>query len=276
MPSSLSSSAAPLPVAQCLDAALGVFRASLLTCLPYGVLTVLASQLPQLYAHLRAPALLQTPGWWAVYLMGGVLGALFLNATLLRLAAVAGSVPAGTDARRELAAAAARVPAFIGLILLFAAAGALLEAPVLLVPRIARAWVALVGGLGILYLGVMLSCAWTGLVLQGCGPLQSIVRSIELVWGNAWRVLAVCLVGAAMLLVLAVVAGVLIALAVPLVAGDDLALITSITADVMVACTAVAVPFVAALLFALDRQLTALRNPPEAADGVPSAASAPE
>jgi hypothetical protein len=256
MPSILSSSAPPLPIAQCLDAALGLFRASLLTCLPYGVLTVLVSQLPQLYGHLQAPA----AGWWATYLISGVLGAMFFNATLLRLAAVAGDIPAQPDARRELRVALKRVPAFIGLLLLLAAASAVLEAPALLVPSGARAWVAGVGFLGVNYLGAMLSCAWVELVLEGRGVLESVAKSIELVRGNALRVVAACAVGALMLFVLAVVAGVIIALIVPLVGGDDLALITAIAEDVMVACAALAVPFVAALLLTLRRQLEALHG----------------
>jgi hypothetical protein len=96
-------------------------------------------------------------------------------------------------------------------------------------------------------------------VLNGRSLLQSIAHSISLVHGNALRVLAAGTVGVLMLVVLAAVASVVIALVVPLLLGDDLALITSITADVMVAYLAVAVPFLAALLFTLSGHLRALR-----------------
>jgi len=275
MPSVLSSSAPPLPVAQCLDAALGLFRAALLTCLPYGVLTVLSSQLPQIYRHLSVAAPLQSPVWWLANIAGGVLGATFLNATLLRLAAVAGARasrgPLVPDTAKELRTALARVPAFMGLIVLFAAAGAVLAAPALLVPRDGRVWVLGVAGLGLTYLAVMLSCAWVDLVLNGRSLLQSIAHSISLVHGNALRVLAAGAVGLLMLMVLAVVASVVIALVVPLVGGDDLALITSITADVMVACIAVAVPFLAALLFTVSTYLHALHPSPAASGGARAA-----
>lgn len=259
---SVSSSAQPLPVAQCLDAALGLFRAALLTCLPYGVLTVLSSWLPQIYSHLSAAPPLKSLGWWMVNIASGLLTATFLNAALLRLAAVAQArasrTPLVPDTGKELRTALSRVPAFIGLILLFAAAGVVLAAPSLLVPREARAWVIGVAALGLAYLGAMLSCAWVDLVLNGRSLMQSINHSITLVHGNALRVLAAGAVGALMLMVLAVVASVVIFLVVPLIGGDDLALITSITADVLVACTAVAVPFVAALLVTVSGHLRAL------------------
>lgn len=262
MPSVLTSSARSLPVAQCLDAALGLFRAALVTCLPYGVLTVLSSQLPQIYHRLSAAAPLQSPGWWLVNIASGLLTATFLNATLLRLAAVAQArarrAPLVANAAAELRTALARVPAFIGLILVLSACGAVLALPALWVPREARAWVLGVAGLGLTYLSVMLSCAWVDLVLNGRSLLESIAHSISLVRGNAWRVLAACVVGALMLMVLAVVVGVLVSMVVPLVGGDDLALVTSITADVLVAYIAVAVPFLAALLLTLSGHLRAL------------------
>jgi hypothetical protein len=268
MPSLLSPAVQRLPVAPCLDAAIGLFRAALLTCLPYGVLFALTSQLPQIYGHLHGPA----PGWWVIYLASGVLSTLFLNAILLRLAAVAGEPGPPPQIRRELPAALARVPACIGLIAVMAAASTVLVAAAFLVPAAGRAWVAGVGLLGAIYLGAMLSCAWVELVLEGRGLPQSIHRSLELVRGNAWRVVAAGLIGALILLVLALVAAVFMDLIVHLVGSDDVALISSVFADVLVACTAVAAPFVAALLFTLHRQLAGLQRATPAA----AAASAPE
>jgi hypothetical protein len=128
---------------------------------------------------------------------------------------------------------------------------------------------------------VLLALAWVSVVLEGRSALGGVVRAAARVHGNALRVAAACAVGALMLLTLAMMASVLIALVVPLVGGQDLALITAITANVMVACVAVAVPFAAALLYTLFTQLQALHEaeaglrPPGAAPG-PPAASAPK
>lgn len=261
----------PLCVAQALDSAVRVFRACLWPCLPYGVLAVIAAHLPNLYNVLGGPtarSLTAKPaGWWALYLVSAVLTATLLNATLLRVQAVASRRRAGL--RRELRGAIARMPTVLLLILLLSLATALLALPALLLPLAVRPWgLLMMSGLAAIYLGVTLSCAWVGIVLHGQSLPRSVTASVRLVRGNWWRVAAVYLVGGVMLVVFATIGGVLVGLVVPLVGRNDLALISSASEDVVIALAALAVPFWTALSFTLTEQLRgteADRSP--AADG---------
>lgn len=268
----------PLPIAPTLDAALGLFRGSVLSCLPYGVLTTLASQLPALCNRVFGATSLLSPGWWIANIAGGLLMAAFWNAILLRQKALTDRAPHGPGARPLLQRAFSRVSALITPLLLLAGLGVLLLGPAWLLPAALRPWVLGIGGLLLLAAGAHLSNAWVLGVLEALTPWQACLRSVQLVRGQTVRVLATCLVGALMLLVLAVLVGVVVALLVPLVLGDDLALITSLTADVLVACTALAMPFMSAVLFTVCRQLQGLQagRPLEGAPAVARALPTPE
>jgi hypothetical protein len=249
----------PLPVAQVLDSALRVFRACVIQCLPYGVLVVIAAHLPQLYNVLTGAgsgSLTARPaGWWAVSLVSALVGVTFWNATLLRLDAVVAGRPAGV--RQELKMAASRAPWVLLLILVLVLASAILALLALPLPVRARPWGFMVTAVAVIYLGVMVSCSWVSVVLQGHGVLQSLTTSVHLVRGNWWRVAAVYSVGAVMLVVLAALGSVLVAIVVPLIGRDDLALISAASEDTVVALCAVAVPFWAALPFTLSEELRA-------------------
>jgi hypothetical protein len=260
----------PLPVAQVLDSALRVFRACVIQCMPYGVLVVIAAHLPQLYNLLTGAvsgSLTGRPaGWWAVSLVSAVLGATFWNATLLRLDAVVAGRRAGV--LQELKTAARRAPWVLLLILLLGLVSAILALPALQLPVRARPWGFTVTAIAVIYLGVMVSCSWVGVVLQKQGVLQSLATSVHLVRGNWWRVAAVYSVGAVMLVVFAALGSVLVAIVVPLIGRDDLALISSISEDTVVALCAVAVPFCTALPFTLFEALRARQSGGEPAVAV--------
>jgi len=249
----------PLSVAQTLDAALRLFRAALLRCLPYGVLTVIAAHLPYLYnlvgGFAARPFISRPAGWWALNILGALLQTILWNATLLRLEAVAAGRRAGMG--EELSAALRRAPAVLLLILVLLLASALLTLPALLLPALVRPMGFVVAGIAVAYLWVRLSCSWPAVVLHNKGVLPSLTWSIQLVRGNCLRVAAVYCVGVVMLIVLAALGAVLVGVIVPLVARDDIALITSISVDVVVALGAVFVPFCSALSFKLFEELRA-------------------
>jgi hypothetical protein len=248
-----------LPVAQVLDSALRVFRACLIQCLPYGVLVVIAAHLPQLYNLLtgavRGSLTARPAGWWAVSLVSALLAAIFWNATLLRIDAVVSGRRAG--AVGELKTAALRAPRVLLVILLLVMMSVILALPVLQLPVMLRPWSLAVTAIAVIYLVVIVSCSWVGVVLHKQGVLQSLTTSVHLVRGNWWRVAAVYTVGAVMLVVFAALGSVLVAIVVPLIGRDDLALISSVSEDAVVALCAVAVPFWTALPFTLFEALRA-------------------
>lgn len=261
----------PLSVARSLDAALRIFRASLLRCLPYGVLTVLAGHLPNLYnlvsPHVARSLMARPIGWWALNILSAILLATLWNATLLRLAAAAAG--RRTAPAYELLEALRRAPAVLGLVLVIVLVGCILGLPVLLLPVASRPWAFLVAACAVTYLCVTLSYAWVAVVVGHQTVLQSMASSMQLVRGNWWRIAAVYGVGAAMLLVLGALASVLVAVVVPLVGRDDLALISTTSEDVVVALLAAAIPFCTALPYTLFEELSARQ-------GVGALAAAPE
>jgi hypothetical protein len=262
MSSVLSPPSHPLPVAPVLDAALRLFRAALLRCLPYGALTVIASQLPHLYNLVNGlagrPFAGAPLGWWAVNIVSALLEATFWNAILLRMDSVAAGRPVRIAA--ELGAAGRRAPAVILLILVLATFSAVLAAPALLLPAALRPSGIALAAIAVIYLLITLSCSWVSLVLDNRGVLQSLADSVQLVRGNWWRVAVVLCVGLVMLVVLAALGSVLVVVVVPLVGGDDIAVITSTSVDVVVALAALAIPFCVALLFTLTSELKACRE----------------
>lgn len=270
-PMSIALNPPPLSVARSLDAALRIFRASLLRCLPYGVLTVLAGHLPNLYnlvsPHVARSLMARPIGWWALNILSAILLATLWNATLLRLAAAAAG--RRTAPAYELLEALRRAPAVLGLVLVIVLVGCILGLPVLLLPVASRPWAFLVAACAVTYLCVTLSYAWVAVVVGHQTVLQSMASSIQLVRGNWWRIAAVYGVGAAMLLVLGALASVLVAVVVPLVGRDDLALISTTSEDVVVALLAAAIPFCTALPYTLFEELSARQ-------GVGALAAAPE
>lgn len=247
-----------LPVAQSLDSAVRIFRASLVRCLPYGVLAVIAAHLPSLYNLVSPPqpgSLITRPaGWWVLNIVSALLLATFWNATLLRLAAVA---QGRRSTARELIQAFRRAPPVLLLILVIGVTGGVLALPTLLLPAATRPWALAVAACAVTYLCVTLSCAWVDIVLGNQPVLRSMACSVQLVRGNWWRIATVYGVGAAMLLVLAVLVSVLVAVVVPLVGRDDLALISATSEDVVVALSAAAIPFFTALPFTMFEGLRA-------------------
>jgi hypothetical protein len=241
----------PLSVGEVIDLAFRIFRATLIKCLPYGVLVVIAGQLPNLYDIATGRPLREFGGpdavWWVIDVLGALLALVPWNATVLHQYAVAAGRPAAAAlALREALRRSPRV-ALLG-ILAVAAIGILALLPFAW-PTPYRLWGFIVLVIPVTYIGMVLPCAWTALLIAEKGVIESILYSFRLTSGNWWRLTIIYTVGLVMVLfVLGSLAGAVAALVVPFFGGADLAVITAVWTDIIVALSAASVPFYSALV----------------------------
>src|SRR5450756_696692 len=117
----------PQSIGEVLDSAFRIFRATLLRCLPYGVLAMIAGQLPNIYDIVTRRPLHQfgggDPVWWVLYGLGAFLAIAFVNVILLRQGAMASGRRSVTGA--VLRAGLRRAPAAAAVFLLLLSAVAL-------------------------------------------------------------------------------------------------------------------------------------------------------
>jgi hypothetical protein len=186
----------PHGVGAVLDAALRLFRASLVGCLPYAAVAAAAGQLPTLYlAATRQPLIgfrSTDPLWWTLYVAETLLAFILWGGVLLRQQRMSRGLR--LHAAEELAQACRRLPAVLWLAFPFAVAlflGTELASPVqravLLVPGV--------------YLGVALSMSWPVLLIEGGGAASALRGSLRLVAGRWWRTATLLGAGLALLFV---------------------------------------------------------------------------
>lgn len=256
----------PLSVGEAIDLAFRIFRATLLTCLLFAGLAVIASELPNIYnlasGHpLRSILEQRDPLFWLLDVVGTLLTVLLWSAILLRQYAVVSG--RGADAGRELGAVLRRLPALVLLGILIGLATVVWFVPALAFRGAGAAallLVVLVLSLPATYVAVALSVAGPVLLITGKGALESMVHSWRLVSGSFWRLAAIYTVGLVLLLVLYAVAGVAaMAVAVPLAHGD-LAVMTAITTVMVVILSSLGTPFYTALALAVYGDLSVRRE----------------
>lgn len=257
-------SARPQSIAEVLDSAFRVFRATLLRCLPYGALAVVAGQLPNIYDIAAGRPLRRfgaaDPVWWALYVIGALLALALWNATALRqygMVTGAAELTPGAELGRGLR----RAPAVAWLLILSLVGMGVFLLPALALPPAYRVWALIVLAIPASYVGVALSCSWTALLFAGTGVLRSMAYSFRLVSGNWWRLSTIYSVGIVMLLVFYVLSGVLaMAVVVPFAGAADLAVLTAVSAVIVVALGAVGTPFYSALALVVFGDLRARRE----------------
>ena len=111
-----------------------------------------------------------------------------------------------------------------------------------------------------LYLAVLLSCTWPAVLLGGLGPMGALRQSVRLVWGNWWRVALICVVSGAIVLVVAILLGALIATLVSWLGVGVPAMTSVVYAEVANALGAIMAPFAGALLLAIYGDLRVRRE----------------
>lgn len=253
MPHLLYPPSRPQSIGEVLDSAFRIFRATLLKCLTYGALVVIAGQLQNIYDLATGHPLRRfggtDPVWWALYVAGTLIGLTLWNTTVLRQYAILTGAP--VSAARCLSDGLRRLPGVLLLaIVVVAGMGVFLLLPLLLPPAY-RLWGFIVALIPSSYVGVALSCSWTALLLARKGVISSLTYSVHLVSGNWWRVTAIYTVGIVLLLVFSLVGGVIAGVVVPLAGASDIAVITAVSTVMVVAMGAVATPFFAAFAIAL-------------------------
>lgn len=252
MPAAFYPPARPSSVSEVLDLAFGIFKATLVKGLPYGICAVVAQWLPNIYDLSRGatahPVLDGSqPLRLVIFVVGVLLALMAWSALLLRQRALIEHRPSSMAS--ELGEALRRLPSFFLATVLFLAIVAGGFGLLTILPpqySIGLRFVLLVLGV---YLAVLLSCTWPAVLLAHLGPLGALRQSVRLVWGNWWRIAAVYAVGAVVVIVVSILVGALIT-AVVSALGAGITVSTSVFMEIATALGAVMAPFAGALLLA--------------------------
>ena len=249
--------ARPLSVGEVLDLVFQIFKATLVRGLPYGICAVVAQQLPNVYALASGVSVRQAlsagqPIGIALFAVGVLLALVAWSALLLQQRAIIEQRP--TSIKSELGEALRRLPSFFVATLLFLVVVGSGAAVIMVVPPQYRTGVRIPLEILGVYLAVLLSCTWPAVLFAGQGPLGALRQSARLVWGNWWRIAVVYVVGAAVVIVVSVLLGALIAAIVSSL-GAGIPVMTSVFAEVANVLGAVTAPFAGALLLAVFADL---------------------
>jgi hypothetical protein len=252
----------PLSVGEVLDLTFRIYRASVVSCLIFAALGVIANQLPNLYSVSRGATLLQaliTPKnslmLGSLMLAGALLGLVFTGAVVLRQYAIATGHPVGGELPRSLG----RLPGLVLLMVLFGATfavGAMFIGAAFIFSGIARVLLALLLCLPILYALVAVSCSLTAMYVTPMGAAAAYVRSVRLTSGSFWRLSVIYTIGVIVLGVLYILTSGVIGMLMGILGRGDVALITATLGVVSVAIGALATPFYTALGLAVFGDLT--------------------
>jgi hypothetical protein len=262
MPSVLYPPSRPQAIGEVLDSAVRIFKSTLLQCLPYSVLATVVGQLQNIYVIVSGrnirPFSNSDPGWWAIYLLGTVVGAALINGIVIRQAAIAsGSQSSGIAALKE---GLRNVPAVVLMGIIMAILVGIWFVPMVVIPVAYRSWSGALLAVPAFYLLVLFLCSWPARLIDRKGPIESLRYSAHLVRGNWWRTVMVYLVVLTMIIVLSVTAGLIVGVLTQLVAARDLAVSTAVSAVMVVASGAVFVPFVSSMSLALYGDLQARKE----------------
>lgn len=271
MPNALYPPLKPRSFGELLDAVLQIFRLSLLKCMPYATLAIIAGQLSTLYylSRGRLPVLdSNDPIGVALYGVGTLIAVILWMAMLRRQSGIASGRPLSGSA--DFLDILKRTPAIAAIALLAGAAVAVLMLPALaLAPPYRTAGIAVMLAPAI-YIAIALSFALPALVLARKGVLASLVYSFRLVRGNWWRVAAMYSVGIAVIWTLCVLVATIAAMALASNgpdggAADDTAIARAITSAAVLAVAAVGLTFYSALTLALfgDLEVRKMTGRPE-------------
>jgi hypothetical protein len=241
MPTVLYPPSRPQDIGEVLDSAFVIFKVTLLKCLPYGLLAMVASQVQSIY-DVATGRPLGSGGlaWWLFFGFGTLASIALWSAVILRQKAVLDE--RATSAVSDLAAGIRALPSMVAALVLALAAAAV-GCMLLVLPGI--------------YVLLASSFAGQVILLEGKGPVAALARSRRLVWGNALRVFTIFAVGLSMVLVFDLLMFTLVAVLLQFAGTGDLTLVTSYLPVVVIALGAVTAPFLCALGLALYGDLHA-------------------
>lgn len=224
-------------VSDLLATASQLFRASLLKCLPMGMVAVLCAQSPNIYWMATGHVLSFTAEYDANYnllaLAGICIQLWLLGAMMLRQRAVVLGAPILGGA--ELRAALRRLPAILASALLAGLS-------------------VLVGLLALILPGVFLLVCYLTLLpvvlFEALGPYAAVLRSVQLIRRLWWKALAACVITLLLFLLAGLVVAAVLSVVAELLAGNGAAFAAVETA-VTVAFGALFFVFLSALMLVL-------------------------
>jgi hypothetical protein len=260
----------PQTAAQVLDSGFRVFKASLVRCLLFGAIAMIAGQLPNIYslaigqpfdAYLRGE-----PVSIALAIIGSIATVYFSGVMLLRQREVSQGQRRST--RAELADAFHRLPALLGVTVV---ALAVIAAATLLVIAGWADWfkginpVVLDVVLGLLALPLIwllpgLAIAVAVSVLTESGMVSSLRQGIALVIGSWWRTMITFTVWGVLLVIFNFITVIIVVMSMPLVGANDLPTTTAGTQVVFVALRALGLPFLVAIVLVVYGELQVRRQ----------------
>jgi hypothetical protein len=242
-------------VGEVLDLTFRIYRATVVRCLLLAGIGVLASQLWRIYAVVRELqvtnlqsllALLRDPRFLALYVVGVLMQTVLLSAVLLRQYRLI----SGPDSGGEVAEATRRLPAIIGLGVLFTLTCGACFLPALAGGVLRALWV-VIGLVALSYVVVALLSAHTILLTERAGALASYRRSWRLTYGSFWRLSLIYFVASLILLAIYFVLLFAIGMLAVILGRGDVAVMTASEAVLGVALGALVVPFYTALSIAI-------------------------
>jgi hypothetical protein len=270
----------PQTAAQVLDSGFRVFKASLVRCLLFGAIAMIAGQLPNIYslaigqpfdAYLRGE-----PVSIALAIIGSIATVYFSGVMLLRQREVAQGQRRST--RAELAHAFRRLPTFLCVtIVALAAAGAaaFLVIAVSMFAVFKGGWAdwlfqsmnpvvldVLLGLLAVplvwLLPGLVVAVAVS--VLTESGIFSSLRQGVSLVVGSWWRTMVTFTVWGVLLVIFNFITVIIVVMSMPLVGANDLPTTTAGTQVVFVALRALGLPFLVAVVLVVYGELQVRRQ----------------
>jgi hypothetical protein len=267
----------PLSVGETIDLAFRIFRATLLTCLLFAGLAVIASELATLYKLASHRGLVSLPHerdpvFWVLYLIGWLLAIVLYSAMLLRQYAVLNSPTPSVGA--EIGTVVRRLPGLVLLWVLLGAASLVWFVPVLAFRNsdiLTVMLVVVVLSIPATWVAITLSASWPVFLLTGRDAVSSLAQSRRLVSGSWWRLAVIYTVALVLLFILYTIAGVIaVMVAVPL-AGGDVAVAATLASVIAVILAAIVAPFMTALVLAVYGDLSVRREGADLAQRISAA-----
>ncbi len=259
--------AGPQSIGQVLDSAFRIFRVSLVRCLLFGALAMIAGQLPNLYLIARGKPLRSfgsgDPVWFVLYFAGVILTLWMFSVLLLRQRNIAVGSPQSTSV--EVSVVARRLPAILGVTLLTACIlgigpGILAGIYFAMDPGPAAYGVVALGVIILLvpitYLMTPLTFVTPSVILDGKGALATIGYSLRLIRGNWWRTSTIFTVALIVIFIFYSVATVIVGLVLSLVGAAGIAAVSAAAMAVLyVILGAMGMPFFSAVIVATFGEL---------------------
>jgi hypothetical protein len=265
MPNVLFPPDGPQTVSQVLDSGFRIFKVSLVRCLLFAAIAMIAGQLPNIYSLARGQPfggyLRGDPVTIVLAIVGSVIAVYFSAVMLIRQREAA---QGGRRAiRAELAEGLRRMPTLIGVTLLsllmiavppvlFLLSGAeRFTPPVSLAFTIAAALLAA----PVLWLLPGLAMAVVVAALTPNGLLTSLKQGLWLAKRSWWRTMLTFVVWAVLLVVLNLVAVILLMLSLQVFGASDVITLSAAAPVAFVALRAIGLPFLVAILLAVYGEL---------------------